>query len=160
MKKRETRHSIDALTALLLFGVFAVCILAVLLTGAGSYQRLTQRDRETYAGRTAVQYLTTRIRQADGLRQVAVEDFMGVPALVLREDGGYLTRVYCYEGYLMELYTAESDVLEPSVGERILPAEELELQLEGSMLTAQITDENGTAHSLWLSLRCGEGEAG
>ena len=45
MKKRPIRHQIDGLIALLLFGVFSVCILAVLLTGADAYRRLTDRDQ-------------------------------------------------------------------------------------------------------------------
>ena len=45
MKRKTIKHHIDGLIALLLFGVFAVCVLAVLLTGAEAYRRLTQRDR-------------------------------------------------------------------------------------------------------------------
>ena len=62
-KKRKT----DALVVLLLFGVFAVCVLSVLLTGADAYQRLSERDRVSYDQRTAAQYLSTRVRQADRL---------------------------------------------------------------------------------------------
>ncbi len=45
MKKRTTQHHIDGLAALLLFGIFAVCVLMVLLTGANAYRRLTERDQ-------------------------------------------------------------------------------------------------------------------
>ena len=60
MKKKTTQHHIDALAALLLFGVFAVCVLAVLLSGADAYQRLTRRDQNAFDRRTAAQYLATR----------------------------------------------------------------------------------------------------
>ena len=39
MKRKTIKHHIDGLIALLLFGVFAVCVLAVLLTGADAYRR-------------------------------------------------------------------------------------------------------------------------
>ena len=45
MKRKPIQHQMDGLIALLLFGVFAVCVLAVLLTGADAYRRLTERDR-------------------------------------------------------------------------------------------------------------------
>lgn len=157
MKKREIQHHMDSLGALLLFGVFAVCVLAVLLTGARAYGRLTQRDAEAYDRRTVLQYVATRVRQADALDGVAVEEFLGVSALVLQE-GEYETRIYCYEGYLMELYVSREDPLGPADGERIMALEALELSLEGGLLSIAATDEAGEESSLLLSLRSGEGE--
>ena len=51
MKRTRIHYHLDGLIALLLFGVFAVCVLAVLLTGASAYQRLTQRDMAAYDSR-------------------------------------------------------------------------------------------------------------
>ena len=48
----------DGLAALLLFGIFAVCVLMVLLTGANAYRRLTERDQQAYQRRTCAQYLS------------------------------------------------------------------------------------------------------
>lgn len=157
MKRNGIQHHIDSLAPLLLFGVFSACVLAVLLTGAQAYRRLTGRDGESYERRTAVQYVATRVRQSDSLDSVAVEDFRGVPALVLLEEGGYATRIYCYDGYLMELYAAQEDLMVPGDGERILEARGLELSLEEGLLTAVITDGTGEETSLYLSLRSGEG---
>ena len=64
MKQQKTQQSISALAALLMFGVFAVGILSVLLGGADSYRRLTQRDRVSYDERTCAQYMATKLRQA------------------------------------------------------------------------------------------------
>lgn len=92
MKRKPIQHQMDGLIALLLFGVFAVCVLAVLLTGADAYRRLTERDRRAYSQRTCVQYLATRVRQGDRLGDLQVEDFGGTDALVFREDSEYMTR--------------------------------------------------------------------
>ena len=54
MKRQGTKHQIDGLLMLLLFGVFAVCVLIVLLTGARAYRGLTERDRAAYDRRTCV----------------------------------------------------------------------------------------------------------
>ena len=40
MKIKEQKRKADTVLVLVLFGVFAVCILAVLLTGADAYGRL------------------------------------------------------------------------------------------------------------------------
>lgn len=151
MKKLTVKHHMDGLAALLLFAVFAASILAVLLTGAGAYRRLTLRDQQAYAQRTAVQYVAQRVRQAPGA--VAVEDFHGADALVLESGDGYVTRVYCWNGSLMELYCAGDLDLNPEDGEKVMEAASLELTLDQGLLTARV--DGGPR--LYLSLRGGEG---
>ena len=103
MRRKPIQHHIDGLAALLLFGVFAVCVLAVLLTGADAYRRLTQRDQAAYDRRTCEQYLTTRVRQADRTGSMAIENRGGTDVLVLGADEEYITYIYHYDGWLMEL---------------------------------------------------------
>ena len=95
MRRKPIQHHIDGLAALLLFGVFAACILAVLLTGADAYRRLTQRDQASYDRRTGTQYIATRVRQADRQDGVAVERFGDTDVLILGAGEEYVTYVYC-----------------------------------------------------------------
>lgn len=142
------------LAALLVLAVFAVGILGALLGGAGIYRRLTWRDQTAFNGRTCAQYIATRVRQASGMVEIA--HFGAVDALVIPETiqgETYLTRVYCYEGWLMELFTAESGSFEPQDGEKLLPAQELVLELEKGLLRASITDSGGQTQDLYLYLR-------
>ena len=162
MKQRPNNRKADSLLALLLFGVFAVCILAVLLTGADAYRRLSQRDRESYDSRTAVQYLSTRVRQADRLGGVEAGSFEGCPALILPEeiDGvRYETRVYCYDGYLRELFAAADGGFLPSDGEKVLPAEALRVSAGEAALYLELCTADGQWQELTLYLRSGEGAA-
>lgn len=154
---RRGREHIAGLAALVLFGIFAVCVLAVLLTGAAAYRRLTDRDGAAWERRTRAQYIATRVRQADSLDGVAVKDFSGVPALYLAEDGGYATWVYCHDGWLMELYASEEADLAPGDGTRLLEASELTLSLESGFLEIGITGPEGAEDRLCLALRGGEG---
>lgn len=156
MREKPIKHHIDGLVALLLFGVFAACVLVVLFTGADAYRRLTDRDQAAYERRTGVQYIATRVRQADHAGGIAVEDFGGVDALVLGADEVYASRVYCYDGWLMELYTLAEEPMEPQDGQRILEAQDLELSLEDGLLKAVLTLPGGTEDTLQLSLRSGE----
>lgn len=160
MKKEPRKSKITDLMSLLVFGVFAVCVLAVLLTGADVYKGLVDRGAEDYDRRTAAQYITTRVRQADAAGSVSVEDFGGQSALVLREEINgktYLTRVYCYDGFIRELFTAENGSFSPEDGEKLLEAEQLSFSLDGDLLSAQITLPGGTAQTISLYLRSGEG---
>ena len=144
--------------ALLVLAVFAVGILGALLGGAGIYRRLTRRDQQSFNSRTCAQYITTRVRQAPG--QVQVASFGGGDALVIPETIGgeiYLTRVYCYDGWLMELYTAEGGSFDPQDGEKLLPAQELALTLENGLLSVRLTGSGGDIQALCLHLRGQEG---
>ena len=159
MRTRPNKRKMDSVLAWLLFGIFAACILVVLLTGAEVYQRLSRRDQSGYEERTASQYLATRVRQADRLGGVETGSFHGLDALILTEevDGAvYETRVYCYDGYLRELFAAADWEGSPADGEKILPARGLTLEREGRLLTAGLTDGEGHPRQIKLYLRSGE----
>lgn len=160
MKMKEPKRKADTVLVLLLFGVFAVCILSVLLTSADAYRRLADRDEMSYDRRVASQYLSTRVRQSDVAGGVAVESFDGVDALVLREEidgAAYEARVYCYDGYLRELFAESGVDFAAEDGEKILAAESMTLELEEQTITAEITDPTGQVQTLTLYLRSGEG---
>jgi len=144
---------------LLVLTVFALCILMVLLTGAKGYEALVRRGGETYEYRTAAQYLATRVRQADTLDGISVEDFGGQSALVLRQEIGgerYLTRIYCYNGQLRELFTAEGGSFSPEDGEVLLALSSLSFEKTENSLSAHMTMADGRQQTLNWHLRAGE----
>lgn len=150
--ENKNHRKITDLLALLVFGVFALCVAAVLLTGAKTYQTLTDRGSEAYSHRIAARYLTTRFHQAP---MVEVEDFCGLQTLTVREEIGgriYLTRVYCYGGHIRELFAAESANVSPGDGEVIIEADALTFALDEGILTVEITHPDGKIQKLLLSL--------
>jgi len=156
MKRNTVKHRLDGLAALLLFAVFAVCILMVLLTGADAYRNLTQRDDTAHEERTCVQYITQRVRQADASGSIAVEDFGGADCLVLGLGEDYITRIYCWDGSLMELYSAPEDGLNPEDGEPILALESMTISCSEREITIDVTDSQGQSQRVYLALRGGE----
>lgn len=159
MKKKTIKHHMDGLAAMLLFGVFAVCVLTVLLTGADAYRRLTQRDREVFDRRSCVQYIATRVRQGDRLDNVAVTEIGGVQSLVLDADQEYVTYLYSYDGWLWELYTWAGEPPVPGDGQQLLETRQVDWSLEEGLLTVRVTTAQGEEDTLRLSLRSGEGVA-
>lgn len=156
MRTTRNTHPAETLAALLTLTLLALCLLAVLLAGAGTCRRLTERGRASGDSRTAAQYLATRVRQADAAGTVSLEPFGTGNALVL-EEAGCRTWVYCYDGWLRELFTAEDAAVAPEDGERLLEAESLTFSWQEGCLTADIT-AGGTPETVILGLRSG-GEA-
>lgn len=156
----KTAHAVESLAALLLFAVFAVCVLSVLLTGAGVYRRLTERDRAAFDSRTAVRYVTTRVHKADRAEGLALRRFEGLDALVLPEqiDGdSYETWIYCYDGQLRELFIRSGTPAQPEDGGAVLEMESLTACWDeacAGRLLVELETERGR-EQLTLYLRCG-----
>jgi len=70
------------------------------------------------------------------------------------EIGGktYLTRVYCHEGTVRELLSAETTQVTPEDGETVLEAEKLTFSQEEGLLTVEITLPDGSRQRLLLAL--------
>ena len=154
MKGRTKNTLIPDLLALMLLGVFAVSLLCVLLTGAQAYRRLSRLGQEAYERRTAAQYLNTKVRQSPGAGTVRVQPFGQEDALVIcrQVDGvDYLERIYCWDGWLMELFCAADTNFDPQDGERLIPARFLMLEREGALVLVRLgLGEEELALALYL----------
>lgn len=156
MRNQAKERSLSALAALLTFALFAIGILSVLLGGANVYRQLNQRDQKSYDRRTCAQYIATKLRQAPAPEAVAIAPFGDGDALLITEtikEDTYLTRVYCHNGWLMELFTISDGEFAPEDGEKILPLQELSLSLDGSLISVSLTDTDGLSQHLKLHIR-------
>ena len=167
MKQQAKKHNMDGVFVLLVFTVFAACLLMVLLIGAGAFRRISARDGASYDRRVGVSYIAAKVRHADTADGVFVGSFDGTRSadgdtLFLMEeiDGErYDTRIYYYDGYVRELFAAADGDFSTADGEPVLPAESLTFRLEGGLLSVETTDGDGAPSQLTLSLRSGEGAA-
>ena len=161
MKNFFKNGSLSGLVALLTFVLFAISILFVLLNGAGVYRRLTQRDQYSYDSRTCVQYVATKMRQAPSPTAVSVDSFGMVDSLRISqniEGLEFVTRIYCYENWLMEIFTlADGDFL-PEDGEKILPLSSLSVSQNGNIFSFILTDTEGKTQQLTMSVRGGDSQ--
>ena len=146
MKENKTARSFPAVAAFLMLAVFATAVLLTLITGAGTYRRLTQRTQMAFDSRTATQYLATKVRQASGSEGVSIAPFgqgdcLWIPQNI--EGETYAIRVYCHDGWLMELFSDAESIFAPENGERLFPAEKLELSVKDGLLTAVVALPDG-----------------
>ena len=119
IRNKIKRVELSSLFPLLLLLVFGVCIVTVLLMGVRTYRNQLERDRDDYERRTAIRYITTRLHQNDNAEDWSVASFEdptelgeGDTLYFYETLGGvrYCTRIYCYNGYLYELFTEAADV--------------------------------------------------
>ena len=160
---KKPKFKVTSLIVLTVFCLFAVCTMIVVLVGAQIYENMADRGRAQFEKRTVARYITTRVRQSDVAEGLRVEEFCGRNALAFREQIGgndYKTFVYCYEGYIRELFAAEEGSFLPEDGEKILKAHEVKFEAEGNFLKVYITLEDRTEQELVLYLRSGETEDG
>ncbi|MBQ6875929.1 MAG: DUF4860 domain-containing protein, partial [Lachnospiraceae bacterium] len=65
----------------------------------------------------------------------------------------YLTRIYCHNGYLYELFTLEGLQFEPEDGEAILPLNSLSFSRSGDLLYVEVEYTDAVRDTLILHLR-------
>lgn len=164
--KQQRRFIVDILFVLALFGVFAVSALVVVTIGADVYQHTVRDMSRNYDSRTAIAYVSEKVRQADcslgdGSSAVRLSTLSGQPALCLREelDGEqFCTWLYFHDGFLKELYMREGANLGGNIlsaGEDILQLSDLEYkQIADNLLSVSMTLPNGENKQLFLSVRC------
>lgn len=151
MKKSNSYNSISAIAALLLLAVFSIGILGVLLSGGRIYKNLAEAGKRQYDRRTCAQYISTFLAQSPTPDSIHIEDFDGCQALVIRQNGCAL-RTYCYDGYLMELYSLDIPGFSAGDGEKLLPLDSLRFQQNGALLTVLLT-HNAETYELHHSIR-------
>lgn len=174
MRKETTAHHMDGVYVLLLFAVFAGCILLVLLFGASAYEKLVERDQAVYDSRTGVQYLAAKVRHSDSADHIFVGSFSDrtdadadeIDTLYLQfvgEEGevpGYYTKIYNYDGYIREVLCEENGGLAPEDGNEILASQGLRIERDGDLLSFAVTNEDGRESTLNIAVRSGGEEYG
>lgn len=153
MKNRiNQKHYIDAIATLIAFTLFAVCIVIAIFLGAKEYKAVVERDGEAYAVRTCTQYIANKVHSVSSPESVSVVDIDGVSALEIAEDE-FTTYIYCYDGWIRELFTLNGDSPMLSSGEKILEIQELSFTYSDGLLTAGFSYDGQGSHSTVISVR-------
>lgn len=141
-----------------------LCALYLLLAGglallAGqAYQATVQSSDQTALPRTALSYLVNQVRRGDAAGGLSVTRFGDSDALALEEDG-YTTLLYCWDGWLRELYAQTDLSFTPADGTQILPLDALEIGQQGGLLTFTVRSDH-QQYSISVSPRSWPEEGG
>ena len=163
MNGNDRKHYTDSLAILVVFAIFAVCVVLSLLAGASAYKRLSERDTSDYETRTCLQYIGTKLSNAQCPEAIAVVPFGDGNALRISEDFAgeeYCTYVFADGGYLCELYTiASDDQPDPASGEHMIELNGLSFEQDGSLITARLENRFGADSVRFYGIRGGERSA-
>lgn len=159
-QSQEHHHIVDILFVLALFGVFAVSALVLVTIGAGVYQNTVQDMGSNFDSRTAMAYLTEKIRQNDGADSVSIGTLENTDALLLSQDidgETYITYLYYHDGTLRELFIKEGADLVGSplsAGQEVMPLTSLKLEkVSDSLYSFEMATADGEVKKLLLSTR-------
>lgn len=155
---RQNSQTMGFVIGLILTCMFAVCVFLALAAGAGIYKNISAVMDGQFGAQTAVSYAATKLRHYDAAGCVSLGKLEDTDALILSEeiDGEeYLTYLYCWDGYLRELYCAADAGLLPGDGQQIIAAEEFRFRQEGEMLYLSAA-AGGHSAAQGIYLPCGE----
>lgn len=154
---RENNHMVDILFTLALFCVFTASALLVVVIGANVYRSTVARMQDNYSARTALSYVTEKVRQHDTAGSVGMYSFDdGTPAIELKETydtGTFNTYIYESGGELNELYIASSVRPEKSAGRKIMDVSEFTVdKISDSLLYVTVQEKDGSKEETYISV--------
>lgn len=159
MEEKQQRHIIDVLFVLALFGIFALSAIFLITIGANIYGKTMNNMERNFDTRTALAYITEKVRQSDLENQIDIGELDGCPALIISsgtEESLYKTYLYEYQGTLKELMIKQDVLLGPSAGQDILSVSNFELSpVSDHLINCRITIDDEQSYDLFISVHAG-----
>jgi len=153
----SNRKNLDGLFSVALFMVFITVVLVSLLVGTRIYSRLNRQQTMIDDARLGMNLLVNYVRATDATGSVGTGEGPEGDALVLMEhlrSGTYETRIYLYQGQVVEEYAPEGKPYAPEKAAQIMASDSFSFAYEDGLLT--ITTDAGTTE---VALRCAKGGA-
>lgn len=146
MVKKKTHSSMNSLFAVLLLMMFAASAFLLILLGSRIYQNGTNKLDENYTIRTAVAYVTEKIRQHEDTGCISMQELDGLPALCLRDminEDTFYTYIYFYDHSLKELFIRQNTPPSPEMGSTIVELSDFSIteSPEGVFTVTAVTDD-------------------
>ena len=162
---KRNKSIVDFLFILALFGAFAITALFVVLFGARVYRSTVSNMNTNYEKRTAMSYVTEKIRSHDYTGGAAVDDLHSLredgdhSVLKLYQDVGdkkYVTYMFVADGYLKEYTTDASNDFDYKTGTNILAIKDFSVRKESdSLYHFNIMDMNNEKTEFFVALYSG-----
>ena len=134
----NNRHS-HGIFLLVLYLTFAIFTLALTVTAASVYENISSGMEENHSVRTALSYISTKMRQADGVK---IENGQ----IIIAEDD-CVSRIYYHDGSLTEYFGEANAEFETEYGDEIISADSFEAKEENGNIHIEI-GMNGRVYPL------------
>lgn len=99
--------------------LFLVGFLLLVLFGARSYQNTVEMQTRNNDTRALLSYVSARVRAGDSAGAIRIANSTYGDLLTIADTDGYETRIYLYDGALVEEYAAADAPLAPETAQAI-----------------------------------------
>lgn len=154
--RHKDSQSVGRLFTILLFVLFICVLLLAFMAGTSVYKSLSIMDNAANDQRAALSLLANSVRGNDAQKSVGVGQGPEGESLVLTEyyqSGTFETRLYLYEGEILQEYTLAGTDYVPSRAVAIVPSETFDFTYENGLLS--ITTDQGVSKITLRTLREG-----
>ncbi len=159
--KSKTGEAAGILLPMGLVCLFAFCSLALALMGGQAYRQIQASVAEGFDTTVAAGYLRTKLSQFNHGGTVSLRNEDGVQVLAIEStlDGtAFETRIYLYEGRLMENFERADAPFFPVGGMQVARLESCAFSLgQDGLFTAEMVGQNGEAGTASFAMAQGGG---
>lgn len=156
-RRQSPAHKVDFLFVLSLFCVFTITSLLVVIIGANVYHSTVTHMEDTYSTRTALSYVTEKIRRHDEQGSLSITELDGTPALMLFDDSGdtsYVTYIYSDGERLLEFAVDDPARASIDMGQEILAVQDFSItKMQGGFIRLSAKDTKNHTLSLYIHPR-------
>ncbi len=153
----RSRHVIDFIFPIALFFVFAASSLVVLILAADIYGSTTDQLQANDENRTALSYISEKIRQNDSDGALSLTTLEDIECLALSANYNGIpctTYIYACDGMLKELFTRDDADVSLKNGKNIMEIDTLSMsQIDDHLYQFTTIDSQGHEGSLITSER-------
>ncbi len=150
---RERKHAdYNRMFMGFLFALFLVALLFSIVTGAHVYRVLSADQVASNDDRLAQSLLVNDIRANDSIDAIARGEGPEGPSLVLverLESGNFETRIYGYDGDIVQEYTMAGEPYKPASATPIVKSRTFDFSYSDGLVT--LTTDEGISH---VAIRC------
>lgn len=157
---KRNKSIVDFIFIIVLFGAFSITSLLVVILGANVYKKTVYKMDVNYANRTALSYVTEKIRSHDFNSGIQIKDAdvnpTGQSAVLLKDmvnDRTFVTYLFVKDGVLKEFTTSGDYDFDYNAGTDVLNVEEFSVDLISPQLyKIRIVDSYGDETDFFTSV--------
>ena len=133
IKYRGTSRVLGTAASLLLFLVFAVCMIVIIGAGAGIYGRINTGYEMTYGSSAAIKYVSNKMRASDSCQ--LLDDGNGI----ILENVSILTVIYKGSSGIYEKSASSDSGVTPAGGELVVETDGFSISEENGLYVITVT---------------------
>lgn len=136
-KNKSLSDTVSTIGSMLLFLMFAGCMLMIIAVAAGTYSRISSNFDKTFGASASLRYISNKIKSANCVE--IIENGRGL----LLKNSGMTDIIYFGDGGLYEKSVSADIIPEPSGGSRIFELGDMKVTEDGALYKICVAFEGG-----------------